>query len=157
MLPLIVVALHVFAVILWIGSIASAGWLLANRASAPTPEQGKAASELALGLYRRVAAPAFVLAFATGLIRLLMDPSAYMKAHWFHGKLTLALVIIVLHHVLGARAAKAARATAATPEKSSASTQVGQAGSSEGILTGALVLCALGVVVLVVLKSSLVP
>ena len=149
MLPLVVVALHVFAVILWIGSIASAGWLLANRKSAPTPEQGKAAAELALGLYRRVAAPAFVLAFAAGLVRVLLDPEAYLKAHWFHGKLTLALVIIGLHHVLGARAAKASNGA------SKAAGDESQAGP-EGILTGALVLCALGVVVLVVLKSSLV-
>ena len=113
MLPQIVVALHVFAVIVWIGSIASAGWMLANRASAPTPEQGKAAAELALGLYRRVAAPAFVLAFAAGLIRLLLDKDVYMKAHWFHGKLTLALVVIALHHVIGARAAKVAKASGA--------------------------------------------
>lgn len=152
MLPQIVVALHVFAVILWIGSIASAGWLLAGRANAPTPEQGKAATELALGLYRRVAAPAFVLAFACGLIRVLMAPEAYLKAHWFHGKLTLALVVIALHHILGARAARAARA-----DQAAASSQVGPASNTAGILTGALVLCALGVVVLVVLKSSLVP
>lgn len=156
MLPLVVVALHVFAVILWIGSIASAGWLLANRDSAPSPEQRKAAIELALGLYRRVAAPAFLLAFATGLIRLLMDPSAYLQAHWFHGKLTLALLIIVLHHILGGRAARLAKS-----DKGATSPQVGasaaQGSNREGILTAALVLCALGAVVLVVLKSSLVP
>lgn len=152
MLPQVVVALHVFSVILWIGSIASAGWLLANRGTAPTPEQAKASVELALGLYRRVAAPAFVLAFSAGLIRVLMDRDAYLKAHWFHGKLTLALVVIALHHILGARAAKLAKA-----QKDSNSPQVGPEASREGILTGALVLCALGVVVLVVLKSSLVP
>jgi putative membrane protein len=156
MLPQVVVALHVFAVILWIGSIASAGWLLANRGSAPTPEQGKAAVELALGLYRRVAAPAFVMAFSAGLIRVLMDRDAYLKAHWFHGKLTLALVVIALHHILGARAARLSKALkgAETPQ---VGPQTGQGTNREGILTGALVLCALGVVVLVVLKSSLVP
>ena len=156
MLALVVVALHVFSVILWIGSIVSAGWMLANRSTAPTPEQAKASVELALGLYRRVAAPAFVLAFATGLVRVLLDRDAYLKAHWFHGKLTLALVIIVLHHVLGARAARLAKA-----QKDSPSVEVGansrQGASRDGILTGALVLCALGVVVLVVLQSSLVP
>lgn len=148
MLPQIVVALHVFAVIVWIGSIASAGWMLANRASAPTPEQGKAAAELALGLYRRVAAPAFVLAFAAGLIRLLLDKDVYMKAHWFHGKLTLALVVIALHHVIGARAAKVAKASGADADRLA---------KPAGVLTGALVLSAFGAVVLVILKGALVP
>ncbi|RYZ67232.1 MAG: hypothetical protein EOP08_03200 [Proteobacteria bacterium] len=161
MLPLVVVALHVFAVILWIGSIVSAGWMLANRASAPTPEQGKAAAELALGLYRRVAAPAFVLAFSAGLVRLLMDREVYLKAHWFHGKLTLAVAVIALHHILGARAARAVKASnSAQPSgESSGAASKGRSGpgGSEGILTASLVLCALGVVVLVVLKSSLVP
>ena len=86
-----------------------------------------------------VAAPAFVMAFAAGLIRVLMDPQVYLKAHWFHGKLTLALVVIALHHILGARAARLAKSG-----KDAASSQVGPEGSREGILTGALVLCALG-------------
>lgn len=153
MLPLIVVALHVFAVVLWIGSIASAGWLLANRASAPTPAQSHAAAELALGIYRRVAAPAFVLAFATGVVRILLDTSL-LHAHWLHGKLTLALVVIGLHHVLGARAARAARATG---EADAGADQVAKAARVAGMLTAGLVLCALGAIVLVVLKSSLVP
>lgn len=148
MLPQVLVALHVFSVILWIGSITSAGWMLANRSSAPTPEQGKSAAELALGLYRRVAAPAFVLAFATGLTRVLMDKDAYLKAHWFHGKLTLALVVIALHHVLGARAAKVVKAEAARAD---------ELAKPAGMLTGSLVFCAFGVVLLVVLKGALVP
>jgi protoporphyrinogen IX oxidase len=74
---------------------------------------------------------------------LLMHPSDYMKAHWFHGKLTLALVVIALHHVIGARAKKVANGSM-------------QTGAPSGILGGALGFCALGVVALAILKGALV-
>ena len=63
-------ALHVFAVTVWIGSIACVGWLLAAAASAPSEAEGGTAAELAFGLYRRAASPAFGIAFFAGLARL---------------------------------------------------------------------------------------
>lgn len=147
MLPQVVVALHVFSVIFWIGSITVVGWLLANQASAPSADKGATAAELALSLYRRVAAPAFVLAFALGLVAFAQNLAFYKQAHWMHGKLTLALGVIALHHILGARAKRAANGSATNEATSRTS----------GMLTAGLVLCALGVVVLVVLKGSLIP
>lgn len=149
MLPYVVVALHIFAVVFWIGGITVVGWLLANRSTAPSPEQAKTAAELALGLYRKVAAPAFVLAFTLGIVRFLLSRDVYQHAHWFHAKFTLALIVIGLHHVLGARAARAANGAD--------SAQIEASSKTAGKLTAALVLCALGVIVLVVLKGSLVP
>src|SRR5688572_31308717 len=73
------VALHVFAVTVWIGSIACVGWLVAAGASAPSEKEGATAAELAFGLYRRAASPAFGIAFFTGLARLLADSSTYMS------------------------------------------------------------------------------
>lgn len=150
-LPLAATALHVFAVIFWIGGISAAGWISANRAKAGSPERQKAAAELALGLYRQVAAPGFVLAFTFGMMRLFFDPQAYMRAHWFHGKLTLALIVIALHHILGARFKRQSQ------EADADSAEIGRKSQASAKLTFGLVLCALGVVLLVVLKGSLVP
>ncbi len=152
MLSQVVIALHVFAVIFWIGSITVVGWLLANQASAPSADKGATAAELALSLYRRVAAPAFVLAFALGLTAFSQNLGFYKQAHWMHAKLTLALGVIALHHILGARAKRAASAAeGGAPAQNEAKSR------ASSMLTAGLVFCALGVVVLVVLKGSLVP
>jgi len=142
------VALHVFAVTVWIGTIACVGWLLAASSSAPTEGEGATAAELAFGLYRRAASPAFGIAFFTGLAQLLSNSSAYMGLHWMHLKLTAAFLVIALHHVLGARArARVAK----TPSGSR------QAGRSSAILTGATLACAFVAVTVAVLKGQLVP
>jgi protoporphyrinogen IX oxidase len=138
------VALHVFAVTLWIGSIACVGWLVSAAASAPGEKEGATAAELAFGLYRRAASPAFGIAFFTGLAQLLADSSTYMSLHWMHLKLTAAVAVIALHHIIGAKARKASSGSR-------------QAGRSSAILTGATLACAFVVVTVAVLKGQLIP
>jgi protoporphyrinogen IX oxidase len=138
------VALHVFAVTLWIGSIACVGWLVAAAASAPTDAEGATAAELAFGLYRRAATPAFGISFFAGLARLVADSSSYMSLHWMHLKLVAAFAVIALHHIVGAKARKAASGSR-------------QAGRSSAILTGAMLACAFVTVTVAVLKGQLVP
>lgn len=147
----LLLALHVMANCVWIGSIASVGWLIAAAAKA-----GDASSAvLARGLYRTVATPAFLASFLAGLLRLLLDPKYYMTLHWFHGKLTFALIVIALHHVIGARAKKAAAgAGSGEAQKPSGSMQAGKSG---GILAGALLAFAFLTVVFVIFKQALVP
>ena len=94
--------------------------------------------------YRRAAAPAFAISFFAGVARVAQDPKAFFSLHWFHGKLFFGLVVIALHHVIGAKAKKAAT------------------GSSQGIessatLTGALLAATFLTVVFAVMKGSLVP
>src|SRR5580692_10336888 len=102
----LIVALHVMSNLVWIGSIASVGWLTAAASRQEDPVVRKVVAELGYRLYKRAAVPAFLLSFAFGLARLLMDPKTYMRLHWFHGKLTFALAVIALHHVIGAKARK---------------------------------------------------
>lgn len=103
---LFLLGLHLLSVMLWIGSLASIG-LVASYASVDTKVRG----QLAYLLYRRCALPAFVLAFTSGFARLWLGwHSLYAKAGWMHTKLTLALVVIVLHHWVGARTRKMALA-----------------------------------------------
>jgi protoporphyrinogen IX oxidase len=132
----ILIALHVFANLLWIGSILVVAWMLQTGTD---PLEAR----LAAKLYRTFSAPAFGVSFLSAVVVLVMHPSDYMKAHWFHGKLTLALVVIALHHVIGARAKKVANGSM-------------QTGAPSGILGGALGFCALGVVALAILKGALV-
>jgi putative membrane protein len=129
--------------LVWIGSIASVGWLT-RRAGALGGDAGKALAEAAYTiLYKRVAAPAFGISFICGVARLLRNTDYYIHAHWFHAKLAFAFVVIALHHVLGARARRVHEGSM-------------QAAGVSGILTGALLASVLFTVALVVYQSSLV-
>jgi protoporphyrinogen IX oxidase len=92
--------LHVSANLIWIGSILAVGVILTSSA-----EDSKTQGELALRVYTRLAVPAFVVSFVCGATQLFMNTSYYLvEHHWMHGKLTAAVVVIALHHVIGARA-----------------------------------------------------
>ena len=140
MLENTLVAIHVMANLVWIGTIASVGWLTAAAAKAESAD----AAKLAHNLYLRVAVPAFLASFVFGVSRLLLAPAYYMHLHWFHGKLTAVIIVIALHHVIGAKAKKVAAGSM-------------QAGRSGGILVGALLAAAFLSVACVVLKQLLVP
>jgi protoporphyrinogen IX oxidase len=129
----LVLVLHVVGNLLWIGSIVAVGALLA----API---GSAAERgtLARWLYRRVANPALGLSLLMGLARLALIPDL-LKSHYMHAKLTLAVFVIGLHHVLGARSRKMAASTA---------TSAGPAAA----MSAGIVAVAVGIVVLVILK-----
>ena len=102
-LETLVLSLHVVANLFWIGSIVAVGLVL----SAPTPTL-EVRGRLARLVYRRIAAPAFAVSFGSALVRLALSPSYYLAAtHFMHAKLPLALGVIALHHILGARARRA--------------------------------------------------
>lgn len=143
MLAPLLITLHVVANLVWIGSITSVGLMLSASSRAPE-EGGKVLATYARRLYSTVCQPAFGVSFLFGAAIVSTDVASYMHLHWFHGKLTAALAVIALHHVIGARARKAA----------SGSMQQAKSGA---ILSGALLLCALLAVVFVVFRQNLVP
>ncbi len=144
-LSLIVIALHVVAVVAWIGGDLA----MAVVATASTGDE-KLRGALARKLYRVLASPGFGLAFLLGLWRLLSGWGAatvdangivvggYAKAHWMHVKLLLALIVIGVHHVMGARAKKMERD--------------GAPAGPMGVLGIVVAVCALGAVAMVVLR-----
>jgi putative membrane protein len=138
----LLVVLHVTANLVWIGSIASVGWLTAA-AAGQEPAAAKLVGDLAYRLYRKAAVPAFLASFAFGVLRLAADAGAYMQLHWFHGKLTFALGVIALHHVIGAKARKTAAGSMQAP-------------ASSAILVGVLLVCAFGSVLFVLFKTQAV-
>jgi putative membrane protein len=103
--PTGLVAAHLVAHVVWIGALLSVARLIAR---APWMADPAEVGTLARGVYSRLAVPAFLVSFGAGLGRILVTPQAYAHLPWLHVKLALALVVIVLHHVIGARAARVA-------------------------------------------------
>jgi putative membrane protein len=148
MLESLLITIHVVANLIWIGSIVSVGLLL----SIGTPENRAGNAVAAKTIYSAIATPAFALSFLFGIARLSLSVSTYMHLHWFHAKLTFALAVIALHHVIGAKAKRAAAASSNNDASRSM-----HSGKSSAILTSALIACASLAVVFVVFQSQLVP
>jgi protoporphyrinogen IX oxidase len=105
------VAAHVAANLVWIGSILSVALVLVSRVG-----DGRAAAQISYELYRKLAIPAFVVSFVGGLTRLLMSPQLYfVETKYMHGKLGFALIVIALHHLIGARAKAMASGRRSSP------------------------------------------
>lgn len=105
------VAAHVAANLVWIGSILSVALVLVSRAG-----DGRAAAQIAYELYRKLAIPAFVVSFVTALTRLLMSLDLYfVETKYMHGKLLFAVIVIGLHHMIGARAKAVASGRRSSP------------------------------------------
>jgi protoporphyrinogen IX oxidase len=105
------VAAHVAANLVWIGSILSVALALGSRAV-----DGRAAAQIAYELYRKLAIPAFVVSFVTALTRLLLSTDLYfVETKYMHGKLLFAVIVIALHHVIGARAKAVASGRRSAP------------------------------------------
>ncbi|MEO7114143.1 MAG: CopD family protein [Polyangiaceae bacterium] len=151
MLESLLVTIHVIANLIWIGSIVSVGVLL----STATPENAQSYGLAARKIYLSIATPAFGISFLFGIARLSMSASTYMHLHWFHAKLTFALAVIALHHVIGAKAKRAAESQM-TSSKNDAPRSM-HSSKSSAILTSALIACASLAVVFVVFQSQLVP
>lgn len=100
-LPTALIAAHVVANLVWIGAILSVALLVAN---APFMADPGDPGTLARRVYVRLALPAFFVSFATGVARIALFPMVYAHMPWMHVKLTFALVVIALHHIIGARA-----------------------------------------------------
>ena len=134
-MDLTLVWLHVVGNLVWIGAILAVGVTITGKAGDP-----KTRGEIALGIYKRLAVPAFVVSFVCGAVRLGLDPAYYLKQHhWMHPKLPLAIGVIALHHVIGGRAKKLARGT------------VQDAGPA-AILTAVLAVAAIGAAFFAIFK-----
>jgi putative membrane protein len=100
----ILVFVHVAANVVWIGAILAVVVAL-TAPSGDLPTRGN----IALAIYKKLATPAFVVSFLAGITRLFLDTGYYFSATKFmHGKLTFAVAVIALHHVIGARAKRVA-------------------------------------------------
>lgn len=94
------VAAHVLANVVWIGSLLAECTLLGR---ARFMADGAEIGGLARRVHSRLAVPGFVASFAFGVARIATDPRLYQHLPWMHVKLAFAAGVIVLHHVIGSR------------------------------------------------------
>jgi protoporphyrinogen IX oxidase len=104
-LPTFLLAVHLLANVVWIGAILAAA-IVASAAGARAAPESALVGKLARRVYATLAVPAFAVSFVAGLARLLLAPGVYLHMPWMHAKLTLAVGIIAVHHVIGARCRK---------------------------------------------------
>jgi len=134
-MPLALIWLHVSGNIVWIGSILAVAAVMVS-----SHGDAKTRGELALGIYKRLAVPGFIASFVFGATRLLLDVPYYLKQHhWMHGKLLFAVIVIALHHIIGARAKKLSRGTV-------------QSAGPAAILAAILAVAAVGAAAFVIFK-----
>jgi putative membrane protein len=136
-LPVVLVAAHVFANVVWIGAILSVAVVTAR---APFVADLADLGSLARRIYWRLAVPGFLASLATGAARIALGPDLYAHLPWFHAKLGLAVIVIILHHIIGARARRVGRGNS-------------DAGRGVGAMAGLMLVCVGGAVLLGVAKS----
>src|SRR4029079_16065275 len=77
--------------------------------SSPAAGELKARAAVAREIYRKLAAPAFGISFIAGVAPLVLDADLYfVQTKYMHANLLFALIAIGLHHVIGAKAKRAA-------------------------------------------------
>ncbi|MBI4516843.1 MAG: CopD family protein [Deltaproteobacteria bacterium] len=91
-----VIALHVIAVIMWVGPLLLLTQMLALHAGEEAPAV-PALRRVEGRLFSSIVNPSAAVVLVTGLLILLSAPGVYLKAHWFHLKLSLAVILFVLH------------------------------------------------------------
>jgi putative membrane protein len=136
-LATVLVALHVLANVVWIGALLAVAVVLGAASASADPASAGGIARL---VHVRLAVPAFLVSFGAGVARIALTPIPYAHMPWFHAKLTFALAVIVLHHVVGARA------------KGLATGRM-KAAAGAGVLGLATFVCAAGAVLLGVAKA----
>ena len=107
----LLVTAHVAANLVWIGAILSVGMILASKSG-----EVRAGAPFAYELYRKLAVPAFVVSFVAAVARVSMSAQLYfVETTYMHPKLLFALIVIVLHHIIGARAKAVATGRRSSP------------------------------------------
>lgn len=139
---LVLLALHVLADLLWVGSLVSITRVITSAAGEPEAARPRFAAA-ARRIYRTVSSPWMGIALLTGLVMIGVMHGAQFRFGWFHGKFTAALAMLALHFVLGARV-RAAEASG-VDEKS--------AGAMRSLQVGVLLAAAAAVTFVIVLKG----
>jgi putative membrane protein len=104
-LTVALLAAHALANVLWIGGLLAETVIQSRGSWVSDPSEMGA---LARRLHTRLALPGFLGSLAAGLAVFLPARRAYAHMPWMYAKLAFALVVIVLHFVIGARARRMA-------------------------------------------------
>ncbi len=89
-------ALHVISVMMWVGPLLLLTQLLALHASEEAAS-GEVLQRVEKRFFGSIVNPAAAVVLMTGLIIVLSAPATYLRMHWLHVKLLLAVVLFGLH------------------------------------------------------------
>lgn len=142
----LLLAVHVLAVIFWVGSLVSITRLLGLAKTLEGDARAKV-TDGARAVYRSVSSSAMGVALLAGLA-VLGANTALFRMGWFHPKLTAAIIMLVLHFLLGAKVRKAQAAADDAGYRSAV--------ASVGALQWGVVLAALLAVFAVVVLKTMV-
>lgn len=134
-------ALHVFSVLFWVGSLVSVTRVMTSAAGEAEAVRARLAA-VARKIYRSVSSPWMGIALLTGVGMIALQRGAHFQIGLFHGKLTAVLVMLALHFTLGSKV-RAAEANGLTDEA---------AGSARALQIGVLVAAALAVGSIIAMK-----
>lgn len=109
-LTITVLAVHVLAVILWVGSLVSITRVLALALDSAGDGRARLA-DAARGVYKTVSSVWMGVALLAGVALIVLTPGIF-RMHWFHPKLTAGVVMLGLHFFLGVKVRKAQAAGA---------------------------------------------
>ncbi len=113
-LSVVLLALHVFSLLFWVGSLVSITRVMAAGVGEPDAVRARLAA-VARRIYRTVSSPWMGVATLTGLGMIGAAGGAHFRMGWFHGKFTMALVMLGLHFALGTKV-RAAEASGLTDQ-----------------------------------------
>ena len=102
-------AFHIVGMVMWVGGL----MILTRVLKVFSDELGDSRSLAAMvqGLYKGFVLPGLLVAIVSGLYQLTsMGIGVYMKQGWFHGKLTLVVVLLVVTFFVGGEVHKVQRA-----------------------------------------------
>jgi putative membrane protein len=86
---------HIIGLVFWLGSLLVVTQILAIHTEETSPETRVTLERLEMKLLKGLAHPGAALMVITGFLLVSQDPH-YLREHWFHGKLLLVIVLVVL-------------------------------------------------------------
>ena len=92
---------HMCGIVLWVGGLLMTTVLLSQHARETSPEARSALTRLEKKAMRAMADPGALLTILAGIALILTNRSYYLYATWLHLKLTLVVVLIILHAFIG--------------------------------------------------------
>lgn len=92
---------HIFGIVLWIGGLLMTAVLLSQHVQQTSPEARAALTRLEKKSMRALADPGALIAILAGIGLIASNPSYYLHAIWLHIKLSLVVLLIVVHVFVG--------------------------------------------------------
>ena len=93
-------ALHVFAFVLWISGLLLATIVLSRYAQEPSGEARQALARLERTVLRALADPGALVTLIAGIALITTNPAYYLHAGWMHIKLTFVAMLIGVHVII---------------------------------------------------------